>query len=62
MIAKITSAILNWVLASLIMPGVLFVYDVIRLRRENKELKKAVEELKSAKTLQDKINASNNIP
>lgn len=53
MIAKITSAILNWLLTALIIPGAMFIYDVFRLRKENKELKLTIEKLKNAKTSAD---------
>lgn len=57
MLNKIIAGILDWFITSLIIPAMYFVYDVFKLRKENKELKKAIEELKSAKT-KPEIDAS----
>lgn len=62
MLNKIIAGFLNWLIASLIMPAMYFVYDVYKLRKENKELKKAVEELKNAKTKADIGRAVDNLP
>lgn len=62
MLNKIIAGILNWLVASVIIPAMYFIYDVYKLRKENKELKKAIEELKSAKT-KPEIDASiDNLP
>lgn len=50
MLNKLIAGVLNWLIASLIMPAMYFVYDVYKLRKENKELKLAIETLKNAKT------------
>jgi hypothetical protein len=62
MLNKIIAGVLNWFITSLIIPAMYFVYDVFKLRKENKELKKAIEEIKSAKT-KPQIDASiDNLP
>jgi TM2 domain-containing membrane protein YozV len=62
MLNKIIAGVLNWLVVSIIMPAMYFVYDVFKLRKENKELKKAIEEIKSAKT-KPQIDASiDNLP
>jgi hypothetical protein len=50
MLNKLIAGILNWLIASLIMPAMYFVYDVYKLRKENKELKLSIENLKNAKS------------
>ena len=62
MLNKIIAGVLNWLVTSLIIPAMYFVYDVFKLRKENKELKKAIEELKNAKS-KPEIDASiDNLP
>ena len=62
MLNKIIAGFLNWLVTSLIIPAMYFVYDVYRLRKENKELKRAIEELKNAKS-KPEIDASiDNLP
>ena len=53
---------MNWILTALILPGMAFVYDIYRLRKENKELKKAVEEFKNAKTKSSIDSAYDKLP
>lgn len=62
MLNKIIAGILDWFITSLIIPAMYFVYDVFKLRKENKELKKAIEELKNAKTKADIDRAVDNLP
>jgi hypothetical protein len=62
MLNKVISGILNWFLITLVLPGMAFVYDVYRLRKENKELRKSIEDLKSAKTKTDIDIAIDNLP
>jgi len=62
MLSKIISGIMNWLVASVILPVMYFVYDTFKLRRENKELKLAIETLKNAKTKTDIDAAIDNIP
>jgi uncharacterized membrane protein len=60
--AKVGTVFLNWILTVVIMPVLYFVYDVYRLRKVNKELKLAVENLKNAKTKKDIDSAYDNLP
>jgi hypothetical protein len=62
MLQKIISGLLNWFLLSVILPGMAFIWDVIKLRKENKELKKNIEDLKSAKSKKDIDTAIDNLP
>lgn len=62
MLNKIIAAFMNWLVVSVILPAMYFVYDVYKLRKENKELKGKIEALKNAKT-KEQINAAiDNIP
>jgi len=57
MIQKIISAALNWVLMSVIIPIIVYAYDLIRIKKENNDLKKKIEKLKNAKT-KDEIDTA----
>lgn len=62
MINKIISGVLGWFITAIVLPGMYFIYDVYKLRKENKELKLAIENLKNAKT-KPEIDASiDNLP
>lgn len=62
MLAKIGTGILNWLLTSVFLPIIYFIYDVYKLRKENKELKINIEDLKSAKTKPEIDAAIDNLP
>lgn len=62
MINKVIAAFMNWLVVSVILPAMYFVYDVYKLRKENKELKKAIEDLKNAKTKADIDRSIDNLP
>ena len=62
MIASIVSSVLNWLALSVLMPIGIWLGDYWRIKKENKELKKAVEELKNAKTKTSIDSAYDNIP
>jgi len=62
MLNKVIAALLNWVLLSVVLPAMAFIWDVIKLRRENKELKKSIEDLKDAKTKVDIDTAIDKLP
>jgi hypothetical protein len=62
MLNKIIAGVLNWFITSLILPAMYFVYDVYRLRKENKELKKSIEDLKNAKDKKAIDIAIDNLP
>jgi hypothetical protein len=62
MLNKVITVILDWALTSIILPLMYLVYDVFKLRKENKELKKNIEVLKNAKTKEDIDRAIDNIP
>lgn len=53
MINKIISGVMNWLLASVVIPAMAWIWDVWKLRKENKELKKKIEVLKGAKSKED---------
>ena len=57
MLAKLSTIALNWLLASVIMPVLRFAYDMFKLRKENKELKEKITNLKNAKT-KDEIDSA----
>jgi hypothetical protein len=57
MIQKIVSAVLNWVLMSVIIPIIVYAYDLIKIKKENNDLKKKIEKLKNAKT-KDEIDTA----
>lgn len=48
--AKALVVIFNWATTAIIIPIIAFFYDSYKLRKENKELKLAIENLKNAKT------------
>lgn len=50
MLNKVIAALMNWIVSAIFLPAMYFIYDVYKLRKENKELKKAIEDLKNAKT------------
>jgi len=62
MLNKIIAGVLNWFITSLILPAMYFVYDIYRLRKENKELKKSIEDLKNAKDKKAIDIAIDNLP
>lgn len=62
MLNKLIAGFLNWLIASLIMPAMYFVYDVYKLRRENKQLKLTIEGLKNAKTKVDIDRSIDDLP
>lgn len=53
MINKIISGVMNWLLVSVVIPAMAWIWDVWKLRKENKELKKKIEVLKGAKSKED---------
>lgn len=61
MIKKLVEYILNWLVTAVILPTCYFIYDVYRLRKENKELKKQIQDLKDAKTQKDIDTAIDNL-
>ena len=62
MLNKIVAGILNWLVVSIVMPVMHFVYDKYKLRQENKRLKQVIEDLKNAKTKDDIDTAIDNLP
>lgn len=62
MVASIVNAVLNWLAVSVFLPIGAWLVDYWRIKKENKELKKAVEELKNAKTKTSIDTAYDNIP
>ena len=62
MLNKIISGVMNWLVVSIIIPAMAWIWDVWKLRKENKELKKHIEDLKNAKTKPDIDTAIDNIP
>ena len=62
MINTIVSAIMNWIALSILMPIGAWLADYWRLKKENKALKKAVEDMKNAKTKTAIDAAYDNIP
>lgn len=57
MLNKVIAGLMNWLITAVVLPAMYFVYDVYKLRKENKELKKSIQELKNAKT-KPEIDAS----
>lgn len=62
MISKVVAAVMTWIAKSVILPLLYFFYDVYRLRKENKELKQAIEDLKNAKDKKSIDIAIDHIP
>ena len=62
MLNKIISGVLGWFITAVVLPGMYFIYDVYKLRKENKILRQSIEELKSAKTKQEIDLAIDRIP
>jgi len=62
MINKIISGVLSWLVTAIVLPGMYFIYDVYKLRKENKELKLAIENLKNAKTKTEIDVSIDNLP
>ena len=58
---KLVEYTLNWLVTAVILPTFYFMYDVYRIRKENKELKKSIEDLKKAKNKQEIDTAIDNI-
>ena len=61
MMKKLVEYTLNWLVTAVILPTFYFMYDVYRIRKENKELKKSIEDLKNAKNKQEIDTAIDNI-
>lgn len=59
---KIISGVLNWLITAIVLPGMYFIYDVYRLRKENKVLKQSIEDLKNAKGKTAIDTAIDNLP
>ncbi len=53
---------MNWLVASIVIPAMAWIWDVWKLRKENKELKKSIEDLKSAKTKSEIDSAIDETP
>ena len=62
MINKIISGVLGWFITAVVLPGMYFIYDVFKLRKENKALKQSIEELKYAKDKKAIDIAIDNLP
>lgn len=62
MINKIISGILNWLVTAIVLPGMYFIYDVYKLRKENKILRQSIEDLKNAKDKKAIDIAIDNLP
>lgn len=62
MMNKIISGVLNWLITAIVLPGMYFIYDVYRLRKENKVLKQSIEDLKNAKGKTAIDTAIDNLP
>ena len=62
MLNSLIAGFLNWIAVSIVLPAMAFIYDVYRLRKENKVLKASIEELKNAKTKADIDIAIDHIP
>lgn len=62
MLNKVIAGLMNWLVTAVVLPAMYFIYDVYKLRKENKELKKSIQDLKNAKTKTDIDTAIDNIP
>ena len=62
MTSKVVAAVMTWIAKSVILPLLYFFYDVYRLRKENRELKQAIEDLKNAKDKKSIDIAIDHIP
>ncbi|MEY3787125.1 MAG: hypothetical protein RIQ94_185 [Pseudomonadota bacterium] len=62
MINKITTAILNWFLAYLLIPISMIVVDYFKMKKTIKQLNIDIEALKNAKTKKDIDIAIDNLP
>jgi len=62
MTSKVVAAVMTWIAKSVILPLLYFFYDVYRLRKENRELKQAIEDLKNAKDKKSIDVAIDHIP
>lgn len=62
MIQKIVSALMNWIVAYVIIPLSLIVIDYFHMKKTNKDLKEKVKALESAKTSKEKDEAIDNLP
>lgn len=58
---KLVDYVLNWLVTAIILPTIYFVYDTFKLRKENKELKKQIQDLKDAKTKEQIDTAIDNL-
>lgn len=62
MLSKLIAGVLNWFFLSVMIPAMAWIWDVWKLRKQNKELKKHIEDLKNAKTKPDIDTAIDNLP
>jgi hypothetical protein len=62
MIQKIVSALMNWILSSILIPISMVIVDYFKMKKTIKQLNIDIEKLKNAKTIQEKIDATNSIP
>lgn len=62
MINKIISGVLGWFITAVVLPGMYFIYDVYKLRKENKILRQSIEDLKNAKDKKAIDIAIDNLP
>lgn len=62
MLNKIIAGIMNWLVASIVIPAMAWIWDMWKLRKENKELKEHIKDLKNAKTKSDIDSAIDELP
>lgn len=62
MIDSVVKSILNWIALSVLMPLGIWLADYWKIKKENKELKKVIDEFKNAKTKPDIDTAIDNLP
>ena len=62
MITSVVNAVLNWLAVSVLLPAFAWLADYWRIKKENKQLKKSIEEMKLAKTKTAIDTAYDDIP
>ncbi len=62
MLAKIGTFVLNWITTAVVLPAIYYVWDYLRLKKIEKNAKKAASELEAASTKNDIDKAVDKMP
>lgn len=62
MLNKIIAGLMNWLVASIVVPAMTWIWDMWSIKKQYKELKERVKDLKDAKTKSDIDTSIDRLP